>query len=52
VEQGAKGLGAEAGVEVVAEGGNHENRVQGTGYRLQRAGYRVQGAGGRPAIQP
>jgi hypothetical protein len=40
VEQGAKGLGAEAGVEVVAEGGNHENRVQDgvTGCRLQGTG--------------
>ena len=29
VQHGAEGFGAEAGVEVVAEVGNHENRVQG-----------------------
>ncbi len=42
MQHGAKGLGAEAGVEVAAEGGNHENRVQGTGGR---------GTGGRGSCQ-
>jgi len=37
MEQVAEGFRAEARVEVLAEGGDHENRVQGAGYRVQRA---------------
>ena len=37
MEHGPESFGAEARVEVVAEGGDHEDRVQRPGYRVQRA---------------